>query len=84
MRMVRVLQHIVVSVGFQLLGASVLAFRKHRYFIVQRDISHRALYDIELETGVSISPMVMLKKDWENRPFRTPFYINVVNEGIVL
>ena len=42
------------------------------------------LYDIELETGVSISPMVMLKKDWENRPFRTPFYINVVNEGIVL
>ena len=42
------------------------------------------LYDIELETGVSISPMVMLKKEWENRPFRTPFYINVVNEGIVL
>ena len=40
--------------------------------------------DIELETGVSISPMVMLRKDWENRPFRTPFYINVVNEGIVL
>ena len=42
------------------------------------------LYDIELETGVSISPMVMQKKDWENRPFRTPFYNNVVNEGIVL
>ena len=42
------------------------------------------LYDIELETGVSISPMVMLKKEWENRPFRTPFYINVMNEGIVL
>jgi hypothetical protein len=42
------------------------------------------LYDIELETGVIISPMVMLRKDWENRPFRTPFYINVVNEGIVL
>ena len=42
------------------------------------------LYDIELETGVIISPMMMLRKDWENRPFRTPFYINVVNEGIVL
>lgn len=42
------------------------------------------LYDIELETGVIISPMVMLKTQWENRPFRTPFYINVVNEGIVL
>lgn len=42
------------------------------------------LYDIELETGVIISPMMLLRKDWENRPFRTPFYINVVNEGIVL
>ena len=42
------------------------------------------LYDIELETGVIISSMMMLRKDWENRPFRTPFYINVVNEGIVL
>ena len=42
------------------------------------------LYDIELETGVVINPMVMLKSQWENRPFRTPFYINVVNEGIVL
>jgi len=28
--------------------------------------------------------MVMLKKLWENRPFKTPFYINVTNEGIVL
>ena len=42
------------------------------------------LYDIELETGASNSPKVMLKKDWENRPFRTPIYINVVNEGSVL
>lgn len=42
------------------------------------------LYEIELETGVAISPMIMLKSQWENRPFRTPFYINVANEGIVL
>ena len=39
------------------------------------------LYELELKTGISISPMVML---WENRPFKTPFYINVTNEGIVL
>ena len=25
-----------------------------------------------------------LRKQWENRPFKTPFYINVVNEGITL
>ena len=43
-----------------------------------------ALYDLELSTGVLISPMIMLRKLWENRPFKTPFYINVMNEGITL
>ena len=42
------------------------------------------LYELELKTGVTISPIIMLKKLWENRPFKTPFYINIVNEGIVL
>ena len=42
------------------------------------------LYDLEIQTGVIISPMVTLKKLWENRPFKTPFYINVMNEGVVL
>lgn len=42
------------------------------------------LYELELKAGISISPMVMLKKLWENRPFKTPFYINIMNEGIVL
>lgn len=43
-----------------------------------------ALYDLELSTGVLISPMIMLRKQWENRPFKTPFFINVMNEGITL
>ena len=43
-----------------------------------------ALYDLELDTGVLISPMILLRKDWESRPFKTPFYINVINEGIRL
>lgn len=42
------------------------------------------LHDIELNTGVLISVRVMLRKVWENRPFKTPFYINVMNEGMVL
>lgn len=42
------------------------------------------LYELELKTGVLISPMVMLKKQWEHRPFKTPFSINIYNEGIVL
>ena len=43
-----------------------------------------ALYDLELNTGVLISPMIMLRKQWENRPFKTPFYVNIMNEGIKL
>ena len=42
------------------------------------------LYELELKTGVCISPMVMLKKQWHNRPFKTPFYVNIVNEGVLL
>jgi predicted nucleotidyltransferase len=40
------------------------------------------LYEIELESGVVISPLIMLRKQWEERPFKTPFYVNVVNEGV--
>lgn len=40
------------------------------------------IYLLELKTGVLISPMVVAKKSWENRPFKTPFYINVMNEGV--
>ena len=54
-----------------------------RNFQREEEISG-ALYDLELNTGVLISPMIMLRKQWENRPFKTPFYINVVNEGITL
>lgn len=42
------------------------------------------LYELELKTGVCISPIVMLKKQWRNRPFKTPFYVNIVNEGVLL
>ena len=42
------------------------------------------LYELELETGVLISPLIMLKKQWYNRIIKTPFYYNVMNEGIRL
>lgn len=44
----------------------------------------RPLYELEVQSGVIISPMIMLRKLWENRPFQTPFSLNVINEGIVL
>ena len=42
------------------------------------------LYDIEIETGVQINARVLLKKVWDNLPFRTPFHVSVMKEGIVL
>jgi len=38
------------------------------------------LNEIEWQTGVLISPTVMLRKQWENMPFKTPFYINVIHD----
>jgi uncharacterized protein len=42
------------------------------------------LYDIEFETGQIISPLVLSKPDWETRHRITPFYDNVLREGVVL
>lgn len=50
----------------------------------KEDILSGALYELELSSGVMISPMIMLRTQWNNRPFKTPFYINVMNEGIKL
>lgn len=33
------------------------------------------LYELELKTGVSISPIVTLKKLWESRPFTPSLFI---------
>ena len=42
----------------------------------------RHLYEVEVETGVIISPMVVLRRVWER--ITTPLSINVMKEGIVL
>lgn len=44
----------------------------------------RPLYELEVQSGIVISPMIMLRRFWENRPFQPPFSLNVLNEGIVL
>lgn len=40
------------------------------------------LNEIEWQTGVLVSPTVMQCNQWENMPFKTPFYINLMNESI--
>ncbi len=43
-----------------------------------------SLYDIEIETGEVISPLVYSKKDWDKKHFFTPLYENINREGIRL
>jgi len=42
------------------------------------------LYDVEFETGMIVSALVLSKSDWESKHKITPFYDNVSNEGIEL
>jgi len=42
------------------------------------------LYDLEFETSVLISPVVLSKKDWDGRHRATPFHTNVLKEGMLL
>lgn len=42
--------------------------------VAQEEIITCPLYEIELQTGILISPLVMLKKQCYNRPIKTPFY----------
>jgi predicted nucleotidyltransferase len=42
------------------------------------------LYDIEFETGIIISAVVLSRYEWEAKHRITPFYENISREGIVL
>lgn len=42
------------------------------------------LYNIEFETGVIISPLVISRNEWEVKHRITPFFENVKSEGVVL
>ena len=42
------------------------------------------IYELELETGEVISPLIYTKLDWQTRHQSTPLYFNINNEGIKL
>jgi predicted nucleotidyltransferase len=42
------------------------------------------LYDLELETGEPFSVFAYSKNDWQTKQRITPFYQNVIQEGILL
>jgi predicted nucleotidyltransferase len=43
-----------------------------------------ALYEVELETGAVISPLIYSKTDWEEKHYFTPLFENIQQEGIRL
>ncbi len=49
----------------------------------EREITY-SLFDLEFETGEVISPMVYSEKEWNTKYRATPFYRNVMKEGILL
>lgn len=51
-------------------------------FVDRRNEIVDKLYDIEIDEGIRISPLVLIKSIWEKR--MTPFTVNVLNEGIAL
>jgi len=42
------------------------------------------IYEVELETGEVISPLIYTKLDWQTRHQFTPLYSNISKEGIKL
>ena len=42
------------------------------------------IYDLEFETGIIISPLVMTKKAWEAMKKQTLFYYNVMKDGVLI
>ena len=52
--------------------------------LADENVVRTPLCELEIKTGVIINPYIISRKSWENRPFKTPFYVNVMNEGIVL
>lgn len=40
------------------------------------------IYDVELETGAVMSPLIYSRSDWNERHSMTPLYENIKKEGI--
>ncbi|MCC8070852.1 MAG: nucleotidyltransferase domain-containing protein [Bacteroidales bacterium] len=40
------------------------------------------LYTLLWEENINVSPIVMTRSEWYDRPIPTPFYLNVLKEGI--
>jgi len=58
-----------------LLNSSNLSFKLETKFMDE-------FYEVELETGEIISPLLYTKKDWDEIRWNTPLYKNIKKEGV--
>lgn len=50
----------------------------------EEDAITAPLYDLEIETGTIISPIVMTLKDWDAAKRKTMLYHNIMKDGVLL
>ena len=50
----------------------------------EEDVITAPIYDLEIETGTVISPVVMTSRTWEAAKRKTLFYYNVMKDGVLL
>lgn len=62
----------------------LILLEKEKISIEEEEQISLPIYQLELSSGILISPRIQTRKSWENPPFKTPFYINVINEGVEL
>ena len=61
----------------------ILVDREKLSFDEEKQIAF-PLFDLEISSGRTISPRVLTRKEWFNRPVVTPFFLNVQSEGRTL
>jgi predicted nucleotidyltransferase len=59
----------------------ILLNRQNIPFDVETEVMDD-FYDVELETGAVISPLIYSKSDWDERHSMTPLFENIKKEGI--
>lgn len=50
----------------------------------EKDEISSPIYDLEFQSGIIISPIIMTEKAWEEAKHRTIFYYNVMEDAVPL